>query len=116
MSETIAKPRPEAVPAELLRRIVEQLNPRRVILFGSRALGTAHEDSDWDLLVVVDDDAPKGAISSRALYEAGRGFRGAVDLLALRESSFQNRRDIVGSLPWIALTDGVIVYERHNDA
>ena len=29
----------------------------RVILFGSRARGDAHDDSDWDLLILLDKDA-----------------------------------------------------------
>ena len=28
----------------------------KVILFGSQARGDAHEDSDWDLLVLIDKD------------------------------------------------------------
>ena len=49
------KPR---LPRDLLDPIVAYLKPQRVILFGSRARGEATRDSDIDLLVVVDDDAP----------------------------------------------------------
>ena len=35
----------------LSRRIATQFNPDRIILFGSRARGRAHADSDVDLLV-----------------------------------------------------------------
>lgn len=41
------------VLSEIPRRL-EPLKPRRVVLFGSRALGTAARDSDYDLLVVMD--------------------------------------------------------------
>ena len=37
----------------LSRRIAEQFNPERIILFGSRAHGRARRDSDVDLLVVM---------------------------------------------------------------
>ena len=37
----------------LSRRIATQFNPDRIILFGSRARGRAHADSDVDLLVVM---------------------------------------------------------------
>ena len=43
----------------LLDRIVPALEPEAVYLFGSRARGDFHEDSDYDLLVIVPDDAPK---------------------------------------------------------
>jgi uncharacterized protein len=38
---------------QMVRRIVEQFHPERVILFGSHARGDAGPDSDVDLLVVM---------------------------------------------------------------
>ena len=37
---------------DVIERLVREYDPDRIILFGSRALGTATEDSDIDLLVV----------------------------------------------------------------
>ncbi len=118
-SKRPTRPRKEeraTVPPELLRPIVGALNPCRVILFGSRARGTADADSDWDLLVVVDDDLPAERVGWRALHEARRGFPGPVDLLPCRDSVFRERLDVVGSLPWLAARDGVVVYERGDAA
>jgi predicted nucleotidyltransferase len=104
------------VPEELLRPIIARLKPTRVILFGSHARGQAGPDSDWDLLVVVDDDLPAERVNWRVLHEACGEFQGAVDLIPCRESVFRDRIDIVGSLPWIAATEGVVVYERGDAA
>ncbi|MGB9368730.1 MAG: nucleotidyltransferase domain-containing protein [Xanthobacteraceae bacterium] len=101
-------------PKGLLDRIVAHLNPQKVILFGSRAAGKTHEDSDWDFLVIVDDDIPPERIGWRSMYEARRGIHSPIDLIPCRESTFRNRSDIVGSLPWIAATEGTVVYERTN--
>jgi hypothetical protein len=60
------------VPPELLDPVVAYFQPRRVILFGSAARGEAGPDSDIDLLVVLDDDAPKEKLSYRAGMEARR--------------------------------------------
>ena len=38
---------------ELSRRIAEEFNPERIILFGSHAYGTPKEYSDVDLLVIM---------------------------------------------------------------
>src|SRR5262249_57685334 len=40
--------------ASLAERIIRLVDPRQVILFGSRARGTAKEGSDIDLLIVGD--------------------------------------------------------------
>jgi len=104
----------ERLPPGLLDRIIAQLNPQRVIVFGSQATDTTHKDSDWDLLVIVDDDIPSERINWRGIYEARRGIHAAIDLIPCRESTFRDRSDIVGSLPWIAANEGVVVYERAN--
>src|SRR3954468_9430852 len=45
------------IPMRVIRRyarqIAETFRPERIILFGSRAWGTPHEDSDVDLMVVM---------------------------------------------------------------
>src|SRR5947199_7104965 len=43
----------EALLADMAQRIVEALHPEKVILFGSYAYGTPHEDSDIDLFVIM---------------------------------------------------------------
>src|SRR5439155_21813955 len=37
---------------DVIERLVREYDPDRIILFGSRSLGTSTEDSDIDLLVV----------------------------------------------------------------
>jgi uncharacterized protein len=104
------------LPAGLLDRIVSHLRPQRVIVFGSQATGQTRRDSDWDLLVVVDDDIPGEQIGWRGIHKAREGIRGAIDLIPCRESVFRERMDVIGSLPWIALNEGVVVYERSKAA
>jgi hypothetical protein len=43
-----------------VRRLVEAYHPERIYLFGSKARGDAGPDSDFDLMVIVSDDAPPG--------------------------------------------------------
>ena len=102
----------DQLPKGLLDRIVAHLNPQKVILFGSRATAEVHDDSDWDFLVIVDDDILPERIGWRSMYEARRGIRSPIDLIPCRASTFRDRADIVGSLPWTAATKGTVVYER----
>ena len=99
------------VPDSLLQQIVATYAPRQVILFGSQARGDARGDSDLDLLVVVDDDAPPAALHWRRLSEARRGDDGAVDILACRASYLGSRKHIPGSFAATILREGVTVYD-----
>lgn len=101
-----------AVPQGLLNRIVARLDPAEIILFGSRARGAPRPDSDWDLLIVLDDDAPPEQTSLRALHEARRGFPGAVDLVPMRAATFRSDAPRPGTLAHEASCEGVTVYRR----
>lgn len=104
----------DRLPAGLLARIIERLDPIRVILFGSQAAGKTHENSDWDFLIVIDDDTPTEHMNWLAMYELRREIRGAIDLLPCRELTFRDRVGIIGSLPWAAMNEGIVIYERAN--
>ena len=107
------KPMPGAVPQVLLDAIVRTYAPRRVVLFGSAARGSAGPDSDLDLLVVLDDDAPAEALNWRRLHEARAGYTGPVDIVACRESVLKAQARAIGSFADTAVRDGIVVYERH---
>lgn len=46
----------EEVLAEITRKIVENFEVEKIVLFGSHACGEAHPDSDIDLFIVVRSD------------------------------------------------------------
>jgi predicted nucleotidyltransferase len=101
------------IPENLLHSIVRVYAPRRVVLFGSYARNEADSNSDIDLLVILDDDAPAEALSWRRRYEARKGFAGSVDIIPCRESALRERGRAQGSFAHTILREGVVVYERH---
>ena len=100
------------VPSELLDSVVAYFQQRRVILFGSAARGDAGPDSDIDLLVVLDDDAPPEKLTLAAGYESRRSYRLAADVVPCREDTFRRKSRIVGTLAYAASHEGFVVYER----
>ena len=104
------------VPADLLRSVVEHFNPRRVILFGSRARGGGRKDGDHDLLVIVDDDIPAQKLHWRSLHEARKQYRKAVDIVPYRQATYDDQAGIVGTLPHMAEASGVVVFDRASRA
>jgi len=55
----------DPVLAEVVHRLVEAYQPERIYLFGSVARGDAGPKSDYDLLVVVPDNASAERRKSR---------------------------------------------------
>jgi hypothetical protein len=110
-SDGPSRPAP-LVPADLLDRVVAYFHPRRVILFGSTARGEAGPDSDIDLLVVVDDDTPDERVTIRSGYESQRGYSEPADVFPVRESTFQRKCKIAGTLSRAATLEGIVVYQR----
>jgi len=100
------------VPPELLNPVVAYFKPRRVIVFGSVARGDAGSDSDIDLLVVLDDDAPKEKLTYKAGMEACGSYADGADVIPCREDTYRRFSKIVGTLPYAARTEGIVVYER----
>jgi len=81
-----------------------------VILYGSRAQGTATEDSDFDLLVVERDPVSKREEMLR-LRQALSDLGCPVDVWVMGEEEFEETRDVIGGLAYPAHKYGVVLYE-----
>jgi predicted nucleotidyltransferase len=93
-------------------RIVEVMRPEAIYLFGSRARGDAHGDSDYDLLVVTADDAPAERRSIDATARVPRDPGVALDIVPCRRAVFERRRHQVGTLSYLVAREGRLVYGR----
>ena len=92
--------------AEVVRRLVNAYQPERIYLFGSVARGEAGPASDYDLLLVVADDAVAERRDSRLAYDALWGTGTAADVLVCTHSYFEARRHLRASLPGTVLREG----------
>ena len=96
--------------AEIVRRLVEAYRPDRIYLFGSRARGTAGAESDYDLLVVVPDDAPPALRRSARAYEVLWGLPTSGDILVWTRAAFTDRLHLRASLPSTVQREGRLLY------
>jgi len=100
----------DPVLAEAVRRLVRAYQPERIYLFGSVARGDADPDSDYDLLVIVPDDASPERRRSRLAYVALHGTGTAADVLVCTSSYFEQRRLLKASLPGTVLREGRLLH------
>jgi predicted nucleotidyltransferase len=110
-SVMLASP-PEAVPAPLLARIIQAMRPEQIWLFGSRARGGARPTSDWDLLVVISDDATDDELDVMHAWQTVRDLRIPADVIPVRRSEFEEARDHAGTLVRTVVSEGMQVYSR----
>ena len=103
-------PNRDPILIDIVRRLVEAYHPERIYLFGSRARGEAGPNSDYDILVVIPDDAPENQRRSRLAYEALRGTGVAADVVIWRRTRFQQREQLKSSLPATVLDEGKLLY------
>ncbi|MBI3372772.1 MAG: nucleotidyltransferase domain-containing protein [Betaproteobacteria bacterium] len=93
----------------LSRRIAEQFNPDRIILFGSRAHGRPHADSDVDLLVVMRCDGAGARKAVEILNRVEPEF--AVDLIVRTPQEMRRRLGQQDSFLAEVVRHGKVLYE-----
>ena len=105
----------DEVVQQIVRSIVDEVDPEQVILFGSRASGSAGENSDVDLVVI--ESAPFGKARSRRLeaarlYEAVAGFDVSADILVYSRDEADRWRGSRNHVLGRALREGTVLHAR----
>ena len=115
MSEQVIAGYPVKVTEELLqeitRRIVENFQPEKIILFGSHAWGRPEPDSDVDLLVIMESDqrpAKRSAQVGRLLLD----IPFPMDILVRTPEEIGRRLQIGDYFIREILAQGTVLYER----
>ena len=94
--------------------------PIATFLFGSRARGDYHENSDTDVLIITERPLTDGEMRSfNAKAESRPGNTGnAVQVVAMTKEEFGRRRKLTNNLAWTIQREGIAVMgtERLNHA
>ena len=100
---------------EMVRSIVNEVDPEQVILFGSHARGSSDEDSDVDLLVIKSESFENGEMrysEGVKLYNALSRFDVSKDVLVYSRERVEYWRDSLNNVVARALREGRVLYER----
>jgi len=102
----------EATLAEIVRRLVEAIDPDKIILFGSRARGDFHGQSDLDLLIVKSAEESASRQTGQA-YRALWGISVPVDILWYTPEEVDYWSEVKYHVATRATREGRVLYERH---
>jgi len=94
---------------ELVQRIVEEVHPLRIILFGSAAKGDVGRNSDIDLLVVMPEGVHRRRIA-QLLYQKITRLGVPFDILVATPADLQKHKDKIGLIYRTILEEGKEVY------
>lgn len=99
----------DPVVERVVKIIVEAIHPQKIILFGSRAKGTARPDSDLDLVVIYSGEKSKRQVKldiHRLLEPASV----PMDLFVLSPEEMQRQQHVANTLAREVAERGVTVY------
>lgn len=101
---------PEREIDKIKEKLINELSPLKIYLFGSFARGTANEDSDFDFYIVVRDDTKNLVDLTAEAYKSIRSVRSrAVDIIIGTESRFESRKNRNG-IENEVVNKGVLLY------
>ena len=96
---------------EIVKRIVRDFHPEKVILFGSHARGRGGPDSDVDILVVMPVEGSKRE-KAVEIGVALHDIRIPKDIIVTTPEDFEWRRAIPGTIERPAEQEGEVLYAR----
>ncbi len=95
--------------------LIERFNPAKIVLFGSRAVGNATEESDIDICVVLNAHNSKeeveDSIYSYIYDEEGLDFICSVDVIVYTYWEWEESIKDSGTFASLILRKGLVIHE-----
>jgi predicted nucleotidyltransferase len=95
--------------AETVRRIVESVHPKQIILFGSAIRGDMGPNSDFDLLIIIPSGGHRRR-TAQTIYRKLIGVGFASDIIVVTEDDIEKFGDNIGMVIRPALQEGKVLY------
>lgn len=102
----------EEILQEIVHRIVEAVDPNRVILFGSYAYGRPRPASDLDLLIIMPSDQPRWQ-RAIPIYDALRGLLLPKDVVVYTPQEVEEWSEVPQAFVTTAIRKGKVLYEKN---
>ncbi len=95
--------------AETVRRIVESVHPKQIILFGSATRGDIGPNSDLDLLIIIPSGGHRRR-TAQTIYRKLIGVGFAIDIIVVTEDDIEKFGETMGMVIQPALKEGKVLY------
>ena len=95
---------------EMVRRLVAEFQPEKIILFGSHAWGEPSEDSDVDLFVIVSESNERPIHRSQRAHQCLSGLGVSKDVLVKTRAEAERYRHVRASMEYKVFNEGKVLY------
>jgi uncharacterized protein len=99
----------DQIVRNVVNKIVDSVRPDKVILFGSRASGSARPDSDIDLVVVYSGPKSKHELQV-GIHKLFRHPTFSMDLFVMTPEELETQKMVANSLAREVSERGVVCY------
>ena len=97
---------------EVKKRLIKTYKPIAIYIFGSYAWGTPDEDSDLDLLIIIDKSNEKSYIRPITGHKALIGLCISKDIIIYTKDEFEKFSKDKTTLGYKIKKDGELIYAR----
>jgi predicted nucleotidyltransferase len=101
---------PDKITAEITERLVRHFAPERIFLFGSHVWGNPDQNSDLDLLMIVEHSEHSPAKRASLAYRCLRDIPYPIDILVKTREEVERCADIPAALEHKILAQGRLLY------
>lgn len=101
---------PPGTLEEMTRRLVDEFHPLKIILFGSHAWGEPTEDSDVDIMVIVEKSDEKPIKRDIRARKKLIGISVPMDVLVKTQDEFDYFANVKATLEWWVSERGRVLY------
>ena len=92
--------------APLTAAIFADLRPSAIYLFGSRARNDHRDDSDWDLVVALPDEAPDSLLDPLRGWKLQRDVGISATILTTRSKDLADCWDVPNTIGFVVAREG----------
>lgn len=95
----------------VINKIIDQVNPDKIILFGSRARGSNSDNSDYDICILK-QNIPNKRELAQSIYKLLLGHSISIDIIVEKLDKFNELHDNKFLIYHEIKKHGLIIYEK----
>ena len=104
----------EKLLEEIIKRILNVINPLKIILFGSWAYGKPLKGSDLDIFVVVDDENTSRLKIASEIYGVLSDILISKDIIVATPHQIEDWKNVPQAFITTIVKKGKVIYERKD--